>query len=103
MKNKKMMLMFCSVMGLTFCSCGGNSSNTYSNNEYVENSVVTSETYRDGNGEISFRGAPMKTVWKNKYRLGHQFRATIKSGHNVVSTTKCDYCGHTYYVHNDKQ
>lgn len=102
MKSKKMMLMFCSVIGLAFCSCGGSSSNTYSNNEYVEDRVVTSETYMDGNGEISFRGASMKTVWKDKYRDGHQFRATIKSGHNVVSTTKCDYCNHTYYVHYDK-
>ena len=87
------------IFVVSLCSCGGNSS---SSNDYVEERVVTSDTYVDGNGEVSFRGGSMKTVWKDKWRNGHQFRATIKSGQNVVSTTKCDYCGHAYYVHYDE-
>ena len=90
-------VLFSVILGVSLCSCGNSGSN-----EYVQERVVTSDTYVDGNGEVSFRGGSMQTVWKNKWRDGHQFRATIKSGHNVVSTTKCDYCGHAYYVHYDK-
>lgn len=96
-KNYWKKILLSAILGVSLCSCGGNSSS-----DYVEDRVVTSDTYVDGNGEISFRGGSMKTVWKDKWRNGHQFRATIKSGHNVVSTTKCDYCGHAYHVHYDK-
>lgn len=53
------------------------------------------------NNSPSFKGNNLHTVWKDAYKDGHQFRATIKRGHNVVSTTKCDKCGHMLYVHND--
>ena len=98
-KNYLMKFCFLSICGVSLCSCDGNSS---SSDEYVEDRVVTSPTYIDANGNISFRGSSVKTVWKKKWKDGHQFRATIIEGHNVVSTTKCDYCGHTYYVHYDK-
>ena len=99
MKYKNYWGRFCflTILGVLLCSCGGNSSNNY-----VEDRVVTSDTYVDGNGVVSFRGGAVQTVWKNKWKDGHQFRATIKSGHNVISTTKCDYCGHMYYVHYDQ-
>lgn len=100
MKNRQFMCIASIMAFLTFglCSCG-NSSSSSDSDSYVEDKVVTSDTYYDGNGEISFRGGSVKTVWKDKWKDGHQFRATIKSGHNVVSTTKCDYCGHAYYMH----
>lgn len=80
------------------CSCGDSSNS----NECIEDKVVTSDSYVDGNGVISFRGGSMKTVWKDKWRDGHQFRATIRHGHSVVSTTKCDYCKHQYQFHYSK-
>lgn len=97
MKTKRSVVLF--FFTLLFVACTGCSSNS---NEFVEEKVVTSPTYQDANGEISFRGNSLKTIWKDKWRNGHQFRATIKPGSNVVSTTKCDYCEHMYYVHYDK-
>ena len=108
-KTKNILIIIVAIFGLALNSCDDNSSSggsssgsNNSSSDYTESRVVTSESYVDGNGEVSFRGAPMKTVWKNKYRNGHQFRATIKSGHNVINTTKCDYCEHAYYVHYDE-
>lgn len=51
----------------------------------------------------SFKGNNMHTVWVNAYRDGHQFRATIKQGHNVIRTTECDKCHHALYVHTDSE
>lgn len=100
-KNRLNMVFAMSFLSIGLCSCENTSSSSNSN-EYIEERVVTSDTYVDGNGEISFRGGSVKTVWKDKWKEGHQFRATIKSGHYVVKTTKCDACGHMYYVHYDK-
>lgn len=99
-------LLYSAVACVAFCSCGNSSSNSgnygSSSYTYTEDHVVTSDSFVDGNGQISFRGNSLKLVWKNKYRDGHQFRAYIKPGHQVVSTTKCAYCNHDYFVHYDK-
>ncbi len=88
---------------IALCSCeeSSNSTVSYATYDYIEDRVVTSDTFVDGNRQISFRGNSVKLVWKNKYKDGHQFRAYVKPGHNVVRTTECDYCGHMYYVHYD--
>lgn len=96
-------LLYSAVACVAFCSCGNSSnSGNYGSSSYTEDHVVTSDSFIDGNGQISFRGNSLKLVWKNKYRDGHQFRAYIKPGHQVVSTTKCAYCNHDYFVHYDK-
>jgi len=91
------------IIALCSCEDSSNSTVSYVTYDYTEDMVVTSNTFVDGNRQISFKGNSIKLVWKNKWKDGHQFRAYVKSGHKVISTTECDYCGHMYYVHYDSK
>ncbi|MBQ2853384.1 MAG: hypothetical protein IJE76_08350 [Bacteroidales bacterium] len=98
MKTKRSIVLF--IFTLLFVTCIGCSSNS---NEFVEEKVVTSPAYQDANGEIVFKGGSLITEWKDKwsnFKGKHQFRATIKRGHEVTTTTKCDYCKMSYFTHN---